>query len=211
MDTCEKTLLRYPPPLPPARRCFGSFNTWTPEYQRHRGPLPGGLVHRWEVLRAMDTCEKTPCRYSLALPCPCFLNTWTPDNGRHRGPLPGGQVLATLELRSLLTSIYIPAHVFPSLVSKCSLAQWSLGEPIAPRAAILFWPPFCFGWVPNICRMFFGALGTTPKCVQNCRPLGSRHHSAHTDTQSDTQTSRARLSARLSLFKIEGRAKNIGR
>ena len=139
MDTCEKTLLRYPPPLPPARRCFGSFNTWTPEYQRHRGPLPGGLVHRWEVLRAMDTCEKTPCRYSLALPCPCFLNTWTPDNGRHRGPLPGGQVLATLELRSLLTSIYIPAHVFPSLVSKCSLAQWSLGEPIVPRATILFW------------------------------------------------------------------------
>ena len=94
----------------------------------------------------MDTCEKTPCRYPLALRCPCFLNTWTPDYPRHRGPLPGGQVLP-LELRSLLTFIYVPAHVFPSLVSKCSVAQGTVATGSAHNspysrhfvlAAILF-------------------------------------------------------------------------
>lgn len=131
----------------PARRCSGSLNTWTPEDQRHRGPLPGGLVHPREVVRAMDTCEKTPCRYPLALRCPCFLNTWTQDYPRHRGPLPGGQVLP-LELRSLLTFIYVPAHVFPSLVSKCSVAQGTVATGRAHNspysrhfvlAAIFFW------------------------------------------------------------------------
>ena len=49
--------------------------------------------------------------------------------------------------------MYVSAHVFPSrvdLVSKCSLAQCSLGEPIAPTDATLFWQPFCLGWVANI-------------------------------------------------------------
>ena len=138
-------------------------------------------MHPLEVLRAVDTCKKTPCRYPLAVRCPCFLNTWTPGYRRHRKTLPAGQVLA-LELRSPLTSVYAPAHVIPSLVSKCSLAQWSLEQPIAPTAAILFSPPFCFRWVAKICLMIFGPLGTTPTCVQNFRPLASRHHRADRQT-----------------------------
>ena len=81
MDTCEKTLCRYPT----ARRCSGSLNTWT----LTDGPLPGGWVNPQEVLRAMNTCENSPCRYRLARLCSGSSNTWTPEYQRHRRPLPG--------------------------------------------------------------------------------------------------------------------------
>ena len=48
---------------------------------RHRGPLPGARVLPWEVLRTINTCEKTPCRYSRLPPFPGLLKTWTPKMG----------------------------------------------------------------------------------------------------------------------------------
>src|ERR1700736_5071485 len=73
---------------------------------RHRGPLPGCRVLPREVVRTINTCEKTPCRYLLSRPR--FGTAWPPEHpglqsiGRHRGPLPGGRVLPR-EVRSPLT------------------------------------------------------------------------------------------------------------
>jgi hypothetical protein len=46
--------------------------------ERHRGPLPGGRVLSRKVMRTMNTCEKTACRYRLLSPSSGLLNMWTP-------------------------------------------------------------------------------------------------------------------------------------
>jgi hypothetical protein len=67
---------------------------------RHQGPSPGGRFLPWEVLRTINKCEKTPCRYRRLSPCPGLLKTWTTkmgvigdlffgagfSPGRHQGP-----------------------------------------------------------------------------------------------------------------------------
>jgi hypothetical protein len=81
--------------------------------RRYRGPSPGVRVLPWvfrslprKVLRTINTCEKTPCRYLLSRPS--LGTAWPPEYPglrsmcRHRGPLPGVRVLP-LEVRSPLT------------------------------------------------------------------------------------------------------------
>jgi hypothetical protein len=48
---------------------------------RHRGPLPGARLLPREVLRTINTCEKSPCLYCLLSSCSGLLNSWTPKQG----------------------------------------------------------------------------------------------------------------------------------
>ena len=122
---------------------------------RHRGPLPGGRVLPREVLRTINTCEKTPCRYLLSRPR--FGTAWSPEYPgllsirRHRAPLPGVRVLPWV-FRSLLTSRR-NSHVCTCSICNLSGVGNQLGT-VVPEiayspygrhfdfAAILFW----MGW-----------------------------------------------------------------
>ena len=136
-----------PTSLSPRESSFRLLGLWTPEYQPHREPLPGGWVHP-RTVESMDTNEKTPWRYPLAFRFLCFLNTWTPESLCHRAPLPGGQVIVQ-EVQSLLTSVPEP-HVRTWSYSSISNVEIQPGAVVPGKAdirysrhfslaAILFW------------------------------------------------------------------------
>ena len=85
MYTCEKTPYRYL--LYPMTVCRLESLLRPPEHpglhsiRRYRGPSPGVRVLPWvfrslprEVLKTINSCEKTACRYLLSLPS--FGTAW---------------------------------------------------------------------------------------------------------------------------------------